>query len=113
MDSPPCNRFAQLIPCPFDIKRIITDVKEKVQIILDLLSPGIKFDVKDDKLTINLDMPEQVQESISKKFKELISDIKEVKFKAEDKAKESQQSNKKDSAVMNRSVLKAVKAKNK
>jgi len=36
------------------IKRVMTDVKEKIQTILDLVMPGLKHEVKDNKLTILL-----------------------------------------------------------
>ncbi|MEK6904487.1 MAG: peptidylprolyl isomerase [Nanoarchaeota archaeon] len=74
------------------VKKILTKPEEKIQVILDMLNPGIKFDIKDNKLTIKIKFPEQLQESLSKKIKELIPEIKEVDFKED--AKESQKSSK-------------------
>lgn len=71
-----------------DVKRIITDAKEKVEIMIHGLHREIKFDFKDNVLEINTDLPKQLEEAVEKKIKGLISDVKEVKFKKPEVKKE-------------------------
>ena len=76
-----------------DIKRIITDTKEKVEIMIHGLHRDIKFDFKNNILEITADVPKQLEEAVEKKINGLISEVKEVKFKKPEVKKENQQNN--------------------
>ena len=73
------------------ILRKVTDIKEKLKsIFLNAFNKEFKFDIKDNKLIIKEDLSEQVQKALENKLKELIPEIKEVKFSKEQEVKKEE-----------------------
>ncbi len=78
-----------------DIKRIITDDKEKVKGFLESVFGKVEYDYKENNVKIyNLQLPPEITDKLGNKIKEVIPSIKEVKFlkekekKSEEKPKE-------------------------
>jgi len=71
------------------IHRIIEDDKEKLEAVAKLQfgSKRTKVEVADGKamIDIGIDVPEQIEEQIASKMKELIPGITEIKFKKQEK----------------------------
>lgn len=68
-----------------EVKRIVKEDKEKITGLLEITFGKADFDLKDGKLTIHLNLPEQHQQIVSENLKKLIPSIKEVHFKIIDK----------------------------
>jgi FKBP-type peptidyl-prolyl cis-trans isomerase 2 len=63
------------------IKRLVTDVKEKLTSILKPLSnKDINIKIENDTANINLKINEQIQQPLINKIKSLIPEIKDIKF---------------------------------
>ena len=74
------------------VKRVVTDVKEKITSYLQsLFGKEIPFDFTQGKLTVHFPLPEQVQQQIADKIKQVISEIKDIAFveKKEEKKPET------------------------
>jgi|TARA_B100001971_G_C18202266_1_gene545369 FKBP-type peptidyl-prolyl cis-trans isomerase SlyD len=66
----------------FKIKSIVKEDKEKLRGFIDLyLNKNTEFILENNKATIKLDIPKELQSSLIDKIKSLISNIKEVEFK--------------------------------
>lgn len=67
------------------VSKIITDAKEKIQGILDLqFGKGAvesEFNEGNLSITLKFDLPEDYQEKLAEKIKELIPDVKKAEFK--------------------------------
>jgi len=61
-----------------EIKRIINDVKEKLESFLNLVSKDIKFKLEKDKVIIDAD--KKIQDYIKEEIKKRIKEIKEIEF---------------------------------
>lgn len=67
-----------------EIKRMITDVKEKVEIVLETFNIPGKVQISADKAIIEFEnkMPKELNDLVTKKVTEAISEIKSVEFKS-------------------------------
>ncbi len=61
------------------IKKIITDIKEKADVILSIINFPIETNLKDNKLIIK-NIPDVLQKPIEDKLKSLIPELKEIEF---------------------------------
>ncbi|MEK6934618.1 MAG: peptidylprolyl isomerase [Nanoarchaeota archaeon] len=62
------------------INKLVTNDTEKVNSILKFFIKNPKSSIKENKLTIDSEIPKPLQEILEKKIKELIPKIKEIKF---------------------------------
>jgi FKBP-type peptidyl-prolyl cis-trans isomerase 2 len=80
-----------------NIKRIITDQKEKVMALVELAlnqkKDSIDIDIKEGKATITVkkDFPEQLLTILKQRTTKLLPEIKEVEFKTPESAKQAEQ----------------------
>ena len=63
-----------------DIKRILEKLDEKVKAVLSLVKKDIKFSLEGDKLTIDLDLKKEQQNSLSEEIKKRLPELKEIEF---------------------------------
>ena len=65
-----------------EIKRIITDTKEKIQSFLKLIDKDAKFTLNDDKLEIETKLDNEIlKKELIEEIKKRIPEIKEISFK--------------------------------
>ncbi|MBI2109760.1 peptidylprolyl isomerase [Candidatus Woesearchaeota archaeon] len=64
-----------------DVKGPITDTTEKIKGFLEVTLGVSDFELKDNNLTINAQLPEAYQKPISDTLKRLIPEVKEIHFK--------------------------------
>jgi FKBP-type peptidyl-prolyl cis-trans isomerase 2 len=64
-----------------EIKRIITDLKEKLKSLLELkLGKEIQFDIINDKIVIKLELKKELKEQLLKEIRDRIPELKEIEF---------------------------------
>lgn len=64
-----------------EIKKVVTDLNEKIKSLLELkLGKDIKFDVKEDKVAIYVDLRQELRKVLEKEIKEKIPEIKKIEF---------------------------------
>ncbi len=73
------------------IKRIVNDLKEKVTSLIKYLIEEFNVEIIENKAKITLknDLPKEVKDSLEKKLKECIPEIKEVEFTIEEMKKDT------------------------
>lgn len=63
-----------------DIKRIVTNKEEKIKAVLNLVNKNTKFELKEDKLKVDLKLNKAQEKGLVEEIKKRIPEIKEVEF---------------------------------
>ena len=63
-----------------EIKRIVTDLHEKVKAVLNLVNKNIKFELKEGNLKVDLKLNKSQEKELIEEIKKRIPEIKEIEF---------------------------------